>query len=108
MRLSSSIAPVTLRISTRSSGEVAHYRRLPQGARVASSSVRTQAQRAYELFRSDPNHPSLRFKPVHPSRPIYSVRIGIHYRALGCSRRQRLVWFWIGSHDEYERLISQR
>ena len=70
--------------------------------------VRAQAQRAYALFRSDPNHPGLRFKPVHPSRPIYSVRIGIHYRALGVREGDDIVWFWVGSHDEYERLISQR
>jgi len=70
--------------------------------------VRSQAQRAYALFRSDPNHPSLRFKPVHPSRPIYSVRIGIHYRALGVREADDIVWFWVGSHDEYERLIKQR
>ena len=70
--------------------------------------VRTQAERAYSLFRSDPTHPSLRFKPVHPSRPIYSVRIGIHYRALGVREGDDIVWFWVGSHDEYERLISRR
>jgi hypothetical protein len=70
--------------------------------------VRAQAQRAYSVFRSDPNHPSLRFKPVHPSRPIYSVRIGIHYRALGVREGDDIVWFWVGSHDEYERLINQR
>jgi hypothetical protein len=45
---------------------------------------------------------------VHPSRPIYSVRIGIHYRALGVREGDDIVWFWVGSHDEYERLISQR
>ena len=72
------------------------------------SQVRSQAERAYALFRSDPNHPSLRFKVVHASRPIYSVRIGIHYRALGVREGGDIVWFWVGSHDEYERLISQR
>ena len=69
--------------------------------------VRAQAQRAYALFLSNPNHPGLRFKPVHPSRPIYSVRIGIHYRALGVLEGDDIVWFWVGSHDEYERLINQ-
>jgi hypothetical protein len=69
--------------------------------------ARAQAQRAYELFHSNPNHPGLRFKPVHPSRPIYSVRIGIHYRALGVLEGDDVIWFWVGSHDEYERLINQ-
>ena len=68
--------------------------------------VRAQAQRAYELFRSNSNHPSLRFKLVHPARSIYSVRIGIHYRALGVLEGDDIIWFWVGSHDEYERLIN--
>ncbi len=45
--------------------------------------VQHQARRAYRLFRQNPNHPSLRFKPVHPRRPIYSVRISPGYRAVG-------------------------
>jgi hypothetical protein len=68
--------------------------------------VRAQAERSYELFRSNPKHPGLRFKPVHPSRPIYSVRIGIHYRALGVLEGDEIIWFWVGSHDQYERLIN--
>ena len=68
--------------------------------------VRAQARRGYELFRSNPNHPGLRFKPVHPSRPVYSVRIGIHYRALGVLEGDDIIWFWVGAHDDYERLIN--
>src|SRR5262245_39752699 len=45
--------------------------------------VQHQARRAYRIFRQNPNQPSLRFKPVHPTRPIYSVRIGPGYRAVG-------------------------
>ena len=71
------------------------------------TNVRSKAQRAYDLFRANPQHPSLRFKPVHPSRPICSVRIGLHYRALGVLEADVVIWFWIGSHDEYERLIKQ-
>jgi hypothetical protein len=54
---------------------------------------------------SDPAHPSLRFKLVHPTRPIYSVRIGLDYRALGLREGDTMVWFWIGSHAEYDRLV---
>ncbi len=70
------------------------------------TSVRQQARNAYKLFRANPNHPGLHFKSVAPS--VFSVRIGIHYRALGtqvCSNE--IVWFWIGSHAEYDRLIKQ-
>lgn len=61
-------------------------------------SVRRQAERAYRLFRSDPRHPSLRFKRVDEEANIYSVRIGLGYRALGVMEVSTVVWFWIGSH----------
>jgi hypothetical protein len=69
--------------------------------------VKDQARAAYRLFVSDPYYPSLRFKKVHPTKPIYSVRINIDYRALGIRHDEEMVWFWIGSHAEYDRLVSQ-
>ena len=66
-----------------------------------------QAREAYRLFLENPQHPSLRFKRVHPTDPIYSVRITRSHRALGVLVGDEIVWFWIGGHDEYERLISQ-
>ena len=36
---------------------------------------------------------------------IYSVRIGLEYRALAVMNRDRVVWYWIGSHSEYDRLV---
>ena len=68
--------------------------------------VRRQARVAYALFQQNPRHPGLHFKQVHPSRPIYSVRVGLGYRALGVRDRDAIVWFWIGSHAEYDRLVS--
>ena len=53
-----------------------------------------------------PQHPSLRFKRVHPNEPIYSVRVGIGWRAMGLWEDNDIYWFWIGSHDAYERLIK--
>lgn len=70
--------------------------------------VRGQARRAWAQFRFNPQHPGLRFKPVHATKPIYSVRVGLHFRALGVLANDEIVWFWIGSHDDYERLIAQR
>jgi len=71
------------------------------------SEIRLQAQQAYQLFKDDPHHPSLHFKRVHPTRPIYSARVSLHYRALGVVDQGTIVWFWIGDHDEYERLIRR-
>ena len=68
--------------------------------------VRRQAKRAYGLFRSDPRHPSLRFKKVDEDSNIYSVRIGLGYRALGVMEGSTIVWFWIGSHAECDRLLG--
>ncbi len=69
--------------------------------------IRTLARRTYEQFKTNPLNPGLRFKLVHPTRPVYSVRVGLHYRALGVVSGEGIVWFWVGSHDEYDRLVSQ-
>jgi hypothetical protein len=50
-------------------------------------------------------HPSLRFKKVHATLPIYSVRIDRAYRAVGVLNGDTVVWFWIGSHANYEALL---
>lgn len=68
--------------------------------------VQARARTAFELWRHDASHPSLQFKRVDSEQPIYSVRIGLHYRALGLLRGDTVNWFWIGSHDAYDRLLS--
>jgi hypothetical protein len=55
----------------------------------------------------DPFHPSLHFKSIHQTRPIWSVRIGLNYRAVGIKPdANEIVWFWIGSHTDYDKLIK--
>ena len=71
------------------------------------SHIQGQARRVYGLFREDPGHPGLRFKRVHRTRSVYSVRISHGYRALGVLRGDAMVWFWIGSHADYDRLLQQ-
>jgi hypothetical protein len=68
--------------------------------------VRQHARRAYQLFRADPHHSSLRFKKVDEASNIYSVRIGLAYRALGVMQGSTVVWFWIGSHADCDRLLG--
>ena len=68
--------------------------------------IQDQAGRAYRLFSADPSHPSLRFKKVSDTENIYSVRIGIHWRAIGRLDDDTVTWFWIGSHADYDRLIG--
>lgn len=68
--------------------------------------VRQHARRAYQLFRADPRHSSLRFKKVDDESNIYSVRIGLAHRALGVLEGSTVVWFWIGSHADCDRLLG--
>jgi hypothetical protein len=68
------------------------------------SEVRRDAVRAYRIFRDNPAHPGLQFKKLEGQADIYSARVGLGYRALAVMKQDRLVWFWIGSHAEYDRL----
>ena len=72
------------------------------------AAVREQAARAYALWRSTPYHNSLQFKRVSQRQPIYSVRIGIGYRAPGLREGDHIYWFWIGPHAEYDELLKRR
>lgn len=74
--------------------------------RVLPESVRTQARKNYQLWKQNPNHPSLHFKRIHNQEPIYSVRLGLGWRALGLLEDDLITWFWIGSHADYDRLIQ--
>lgn len=65
--------------------------------------VQQLADRCYEMLVLDPRHPSLHFKKVGP---LWSVRVGLHWRALAVEDGGELAWFWIGPHDEYDRLIA--
>jgi hypothetical protein len=67
--------------------------------------IRRLALRSYALLKQDPSHPSLQFKPICSGR-FRSVRIGLHYRALGVPVAEGVQWFWIGSHADYDGLIG--
>jgi hypothetical protein len=69
--------------------------------------VQERAREAYRQFRVDPQHPSLRFKQVHATRLIYSARVGLAYRALAVRDDDVLIWFWIGTHADYDTLLRQ-
>ena len=77
---------------------IACFRELPD-------EVRQLARRNYQRWRENPQHPSLAFRRVHTTEPIYSVRIGIGWRALGLLNGDTITWFWIGSHAEYDRIL---
>jgi hypothetical protein len=60
------------------------------------------ADKNFELLKADPYHPSLHFKKIGQ---LWSVRVGAHYRALGLDSNDTVVWFWIGSHADYDKLV---
>jgi hypothetical protein len=66
-------------------------------------SVRELANRSFALLKSDPRHPSLRLKKVGK---LYSARVGLHYRALATEVTDGLLWYWIGSHADYDATLS--
>ena len=66
--------------------------------------IQELANANYELLKHDPRHPSLHFKKVGR---FWSARVGIHYRAVAVEDGADMVWFWIGHHSEYDRLIGR-
>ena len=65
--------------------------------------VRTLADKNYALLKTNPRHPSLQFKKIGR---FWSVRVGLRYRALAVEAGSDLVWFWIGSHGDYDAIIK--
>jgi hypothetical protein len=68
--------------------------------------MRIKIRAAYALWSANHEHPSLRFKKVHDTQPIYSVRIDLDWRALSVLHGDAMIWFWVGSHGDYERLLK--
>jgi hypothetical protein len=67
--------------------------------------VRETAEKNFELLKSDRQHPSLHFKKIGR---YYSVRVGKAYRALGVGISEGVLWFWVGSHADYDALIKRK
>jgi hypothetical protein len=72
------------------------FRQLP-------SEIQELAEANYRFLVGNPRHPSLHLKRVGK---YWSVRVGLHYRALGTDVSDGILWGWIGSHDEYDRIIG--
>jgi hypothetical protein len=71
------------------------------------AAVQKRAKDAYRLFSSDPNHPSLKFKKLPPHEDLWSVRVTADYRAIGRWRGDVIVWFFIGSHADYDQFLAR-
>jgi hypothetical protein len=72
------------------------YRRLPER-------VRERADKNFALLKQDPQHASLHLKRVGR---YWSVRVGLRYRTLAVEVDAGLLWFWIGSHSDYDEMLK--
>jgi hypothetical protein len=72
------------------------YQQLPEHIRVL-------ADKNYALLKQNPQHPSLRFKKVGR---FWSVRVGSRYRALAVEIDDGFLWFWVGSHADYDAILE--
>lgn len=66
-------------------------------------SIQELADKNYEILKADPKHPSLHLKKAGK---YWSVRVGRKYRALGVEIEEGILWFWIGTHAEYDKLLE--
>lgn len=71
-----------------------------------SETNRRAARRAYSLFAENPDHPSLRFKKLGGYDHVWSVRINEQYRAIGERNGDTIIWVWVGSHNEFDKLFG--
>jgi len=73
------------------------YQKLPER-------IRDLADKNFHLLKANPKHPSLRFKKVGR---FWSARVGLGHRALAVEIDDGLLWFWIGSHADYDAQIGR-
>lgn len=71
------------------------------------SRIQRLARKNYKIWKENPLHPGLQFKRVGKRKPVFSVRVGIGWRAMGLRVDDAIVWFWIGSHAEYDQIVLQ-
>ena len=68
--------------------------------------VQKLARKTFATWMRDPWHASLQFKQIHTTRPIFSARVGLEWRAVCVRADDTALWFFIGSHADYDKLIK--
>ncbi len=66
--------------------------------------IKNVARQNFELLKSNPRHPSLHFKKIGN---FWSARVGLNHRALAVEDGNDFIWVWIGTHDEYDRMVKE-
>ncbi|MEY2864444.1 MAG: hypothetical protein RLY58_2151 [Pseudomonadota bacterium] len=65
--------------------------------------IQQLADKNFLLLKANPSHPSLQFKKCGK---VWSARVGLNYRAIASPIDQGFLWVWIGSHAQYDKLLS--
>ena len=65
--------------------------------------IQKLADKNFALLKQDPRHRSLRLKKVGQ---YWSIRVGLRHRALAAEANGDFVWFWIGSHADYDAILK--
>ncbi len=68
--------------------------------------AQTLAQKSYQVWQRNHQHPSLHFKKLKGGENRFSIRVGDHYRALGHLVGDTVEWIWIGTHEDYNKLLG--
>jgi hypothetical protein len=66
--------------------------------------VQEVARKNYLLWKENPRHPSLHFKCMEGK--VWSIRIGVNYRALAEVEARQFTWIWIGPHADYDKILK--
>ena len=74
------------------------YKALPE-------EIQRLAREKFHLWQQDAFNAALHFKPLLGD--VWSVRVNQNYRVLGRRRGSLIVWFWIGTHAEYDQLLRR-
>jgi hypothetical protein len=83
------------------------YERLP-------AEIRKTCRLAFRAFLRNPDHPALRRHPLGDSDrgrhrgETWSVSVTMKYRALYTVDGDTNVWYWVGSHNDYENFIGRK
>ena len=75
------------------------------GFGVLPKAIQKLAREKFHLWQEEPFNPSLQFKEL--LQDVWSARINQNYRTLGRRSGNLIVWFWIGTHAEYDQLLKR-
>jgi hypothetical protein len=88
-------------------------KRLPMNARLKMAEelwdqslppeTKAAARKTYRIFQQNPGHPSLHLERLASDPRAWSVRVTLNYRAIALRVGDAWIWFWIGTHQEFDR-----